>query len=242
MADALSDEAWARICAAAGQHKPPLIPDAGTRERLSKVLFKDYPVFTYDRERVAAALHRSERMLTHLGAFAEFYRQAWLPNLPQDEVDAIFTGLASAFVVDDKAIEQDCDPTGKLRQRQAIERDCWAIAMLRQRAEAAWLTASAIRRAYRGHRNVQQEWLYNQLCTAWLWDFRAPELTYAVPSKGGAPYGPLIEFLRAAIREVVAEEELPSPYALRDAIRRERDERESARQLSLRFPKHPMPS
>ena len=227
MAGVLSDQAWAAICAAAGQHKPPLIPDAEARERLSKVLFEDYPVFAYDRERVAAALRRSEQMLIHLGAFAEFYRQAWLPHLPQDEVDVIFAGRASAFI-DDKD--------------KSIERDCWSIAMLRQRAEAAWLTARAIRRAHRGHRNVQREWLCNQLCTVWLWDFHAPDLTCSVPSWGGAPYGPLIEFLRAAIREVVAEEELPSPYALRDAIRREAAEREKARQFGLRFPKCPMPA
>jgi hypothetical protein len=222
VADALSDQAWADICAAAGRP-----PDVGTRERLSKVLFKDYPVFAYDRERVAAALRQSEQMLIHLGAFAEFYRQTWLPHLPQDEVDAIFASLASAFI-DDKD--------------KSIERDCWSIAMLRQRAEAVWLTARAIRRAHRGHRNVQQEWLYNQLCTVWIWDFHEPKLKYAVPSWGGAPYGPLIEFLLAAIREVVTEEELPSPYALRDAILRERAERENARQLGLRFPKCPMPS
>jgi hypothetical protein len=227
VAGVLSDQAWAAICAAAGQHKPPLIPDAEARERLSKVLFKDYPVFAYDRERVAAALRRSEQMLIHLGAFAEFYRQAWLPHLLEDEVDAIFAGRASVFI-DDKD--------------KSIERDCWFIAKLRQRAEAAWLTARAVRRAHRGHRNVQQEWLFNQLCTAWLWDFRAPKLTYSVPSWGGPPYGPLIEFLRAAIPEVVTKEELPSPYALRDAILRERDERENARQLGLRFPKCPMPA
>ena len=50
MADALSDQAWADICAAAER-----TPDAGTRERLSTILFKEYPVFHYDRERVARA-------------------------------------------------------------------------------------------------------------------------------------------------------------------------------------------
>ena len=202
-------------------------PDDGTRERLSKVLFEDYSVFAYDRARVAAALRRSEQMLIHLGAFAEFYRQAWLPELPQDEVDAIFAGLASPYIVDDKAIEQDCSSK---RQRQALERDCWAIAMLRQRAEAAWLTARAIRRAHARRVNVQHEWLYNQLCTVWLWDFHAP-LTYRRPSLGGDPYGPLIAFMLAAAGLVMSEP--PSPETVRDAIDRERDERESARQLSL---------
>src|SRR5262249_7609564 len=73
-AAALSDEAWARICAAAGKHKPPLIPDAGTRERLSTILFEEYPAFHYDRERVAAALRRSERMLKNLKRLADDYR------------------------------------------------------------------------------------------------------------------------------------------------------------------------
>jgi hypothetical protein len=121
------------------------------------------------------------------------------------------------------------------------ERDLWCLEMLRQRAEAVWLVARAIRRAHRGHRNVQREWLCSQLCTIWLYDFHAP-LTYSVPSWGGPPYGPLIAFMQAAIREVVSEdEELPSPAAIRDAILRERDERENARQLGLLLAK-PMPA
>src|SRR5262249_10259307 len=123
------------------------------------------------------------------------------------------------------------------------EHDLWCIAAPRRRVEAVWLAACAIRRAHRGHQNVQREWLYNQLCTVWLWDFHAPELTVRVPPLGGPPYGPLIAFLLAAIREVVSEEELPSPYALRDAIRRERDERQTARQLGLFLEKRrPMPA
>jgi hypothetical protein len=43
----------------------------------------------------------------------------------------------------------------------------------------------------------------------------------------------------AAIGEVVAKEEkLPSPYALRDAIVRERKERETAPQLGLFLKRH----
>jgi hypothetical protein len=222
MVAALSDQAWADICAVAER-----TPDAETRERLSIILFKQYPTFAYDRERVKAALRLSELMLQHLGWFAELYRQVWLPHLPEDEVDAIFAGRASAFVVDDKAIEQDCYSK---RQRQAIERDCWAIAMLRQRAEAAWLTARAVRRANARRASVQHEWLYNQLCTVWLWDFDAL-LTYSVPSRGGPPYGPLIAFILAAAGLVMPEP--PSPETVRDAIDRERMERENARQLSL---------
>jgi hypothetical protein len=228
VAGALSDQAWKAICAAAGH--------AGTRERLATILFEEYPAFHYDRKRVATDLKRSEHMLKHLDAFAELYRQTFLPQLPADHLfikikiknkrtgrwtekpmaQPILTGGASVLASDVRTV-----------------RDFGSIAGLWQRAEAVWLTARAIRRAHRGHRNVQQEWLYNQLCAVWLWDFHANELTYSVPSWGGPPYGPLIAFMLAAIRQVVSEEELPSPYALRDAILRERDERERARQLGL---------
>jgi hypothetical protein len=217
MADALSDAAWAAICAAAKR-----TPDAGTRERLSTILFEDYPAFAYDRKRVAAALRQSERMLKQLDKFAKDYCQAWLPHLPTDQFEAILDGRAEAFIADDTL----------------IARDLWCITRLRRRVLTELLAARAIRRAHRGHGNVQQEWLYNQLCTVWLWDFHANELTFSVPSWGGPPYGPLIDFMLAAIRQVPSEAELPSPYALRDAILRERKERENARQLGLFLQKH----
>ena len=211
----LSDEVWNRICAAAGR-----IPDAGTRERLATILFEQYPVFHYDREDVKAALRRGESMLKHLGAFAELYRQAWFPHLPEDEVDAIFTGQASAFI-DDKN----------------IERDCWSIAKLRQRAEAIWLCARFIRQAHSRHGNVQQEWLITELCTCWIWDFHQGEaLSYSIPPKGGEPSGPLIDFLSAAIREVTPGRVPLNAFTLRDAILRQRRERENAKQLGFRFP------
>jgi hypothetical protein len=113
------------------------------------------------------------------------------------------------------------------------EAHLWSMRLLRRYAEALWFAACAIRRAHRGHQDVQFEWLCGQLCTIWLWDFHAPELTISVPSWGGAPRGPLIMFMLTAIGEVVPEEKLPSPYALRDAVQRERNEREKARQLGL---------
>jgi hypothetical protein len=203
MTDALSDQAWVDICAAAGR-----TPDAGTRERLSTILFEEYPAFRYDRERVAVAYRRAERMLNHLNDFARDYCAEFAPSDDAAHADAV---------------------TNTVR----ITPDLWAIEGLHRQALGLWLNARAIRRAHRGHQNVQREWLYNQLCTVWLWDFHANELTFSVPSWGGAPYGPLIDFMLAAIRQVVSEEELPSPYALRDAILRERDERERASQLGL---------
>ena len=218
MIAALSDQAWARICAAAEQHTPPLIPDAGTRERLSTVLFEQYPVFHYDRERVAAALHQSERMLSSLDKFAGLYRQAFWPELSADQFEVILAGMADAVVAD----------------KPDAQFGFWCITRLRRQVLRDLLAARAIRRAHRGHGDPQFEWLCNQLCTVWLWDFHAPYLHYSVPSEGGSPRGALIAFMLTAIGEVVSkEEELPSPYALRDAILREREERENARQLGL---------
>jgi hypothetical protein len=215
VAGALSDQAWADICDAAKRQ-----PAAGTRERLSTVLFEEYPAFAYDRTRVEAVFRQSERMLTNLGAFAEFYRQTWLSHLPEDEAEAIFAGRASAFLSD-----------------KIIERDCWSIAKLRQRAEAAWAYARLVRQAHSRRGNVQREWLITELCTCWIWDFHQGEdLPYSVPPSGGAPYGPLIDFLSAAIREVTPDRESLNVFTLRDAILRQRRERENAKQLGFRFP------
>ena len=112
------------------------------------------------------------------------------------------------------------------------ERDFCSIAALRLRAEDNWLTARAIRRANARRANAQHEWLYDKLCIVWLYDFHAP-LTYSVPSRGGPPYGPLIAFILAAAGLVMPEP--PSPETVRDAIDRERMERENARQLGFYF-------
>jgi hypothetical protein len=214
----LSDQAWVKICAAAKQHTLPLIPDAGTRERLSAILFEQYPAFHYDREQVAAILHQSERMLSSLDKFAGLYRQAFWPELSADQFEVILAGMADAAATN----------------RPTAQFGFWCITRLRRQVLNELLAARAISRAHRGHGNMQFEWLCNQLCTVWLWDFHASDLAYWVPSWGGSPRGALIAFMLAAIGEVVVkEEELPSPYALRDAILREREERENARQLGL---------
>src|SRR5262249_48930275 len=200
MVDALSDQAWANICAAAGRS-----PDAGTRERLSTILFEEYPVFHYDRKRVARAFKNSKRMLKRLAAFEAAYR--------------------TEFTLVDEAARADA-VTNTVR----VTPDLWAIEGLRKQALGLWLYACAIREAHARRANVQRAWLYNQLCTVWLRDFDAP-LTYSVPSRSGPPYGPLIAFILAAAGLVMSEP--PSPETVRDAIDRERMERENARQLSL---------
>ena len=155
-------------------------------------------------------------MLKHLAAFAELYQQALLPDLPLDQFQAILTGYASPFVDD---------------VRTKDELSC--IKMLRQRPESEWLGARAKQRAHQGKRNVQREWLYHRLCTVWLDHFGANALTYSVPSLGGKPYGPLIAFMLAVIRQIVSEEKLPSPETVRDAIDRERRDRERSKQLNF---------
>jgi hypothetical protein len=67
VAAALSDQAWADICAAAGRMPGS---EAEARAELSAILFDEYPAFRYDRKRVAAAYVRAVRMEKHLDAFA----------------------------------------------------------------------------------------------------------------------------------------------------------------------------
>jgi hypothetical protein len=74
VASALTDAAWAEICAAA-KHAP----DNEARAVLSAILFNDYPGFTYDRARVAAAAKRARRMLKNFAAFEADYRAQFAP-------------------------------------------------------------------------------------------------------------------------------------------------------------------
>src|SRR5262245_46376049 len=146
MAASLTNQAWADICAAAGR-----TPADEARAEVEAVLFVEYPAFTFDRERVIAAQERAERMLKHLDAFAELYWQAWLPDLPADQFQAVLAGLASVYADDIKT-----------------QAHFWSIQMLRRRALSVWLYGSAIRRANARHSSVQREMLYHRLCTVWL--------------------------------------------------------------------------
>jgi hypothetical protein len=113
------------------------------------------------------------------------------------------------------------------------ERDLFYIERLHRRALAGVLACRAIRRANRRRSNPQREWLISRLSGIWLYNFGAPDLTYTVPSWGGPPSGPLIEFLLAAMRQIVPHDKLPKAHAWRDLIDRERRARENARQLRL---------
>jgi hypothetical protein len=205
VAAGLSDQAWADICAAAGR-----APDAEARGVLSAILFEEYPAFHYDRERVAAAYRRSERMLKHLDAFAAEY--------------------CAEFAAVDEGARADA-VTNTVR----ITPDLWAIEGLRKQALGLWLYARAIRRANARRASVQREWLYHRLCTVWLDHFHAHDLSYSRPPKGGDPYGPLITFMLAAMRQIMSKRTLPAPETVADAIDRERAERQNAQRLARRL-------
>src|SRR5262249_25470599 len=96
VARTLTDQAWAEIRAAAQPHRL----NAKARAMLSAVLFEEYPVFAYNRERVAMRNERVKRMLEYLDAFAELSRQDLLPELPDDQFQAMLTGRAIALTDD----------------------------------------------------------------------------------------------------------------------------------------------
>jgi hypothetical protein len=212
MAGPLSDQAFAQICAAA----EPYRPDVEARAELSKFLFEG--ALAYDRARWAKDYRRAERMLKHLAAFAKDYGHRWLPNLPDDQLQTVLGGHAMPLT-DDVKTREHC-------------------LMLQKLWERAWLLlegAAAIRQANEGRKRSKRELLYNRLSRVWLDHFGAADLTYSVPSLGGPPYGPLIRFMLASLRQVMPETALPSAETLRDAIDRERRDLEQCRQDLLQL-------
>jgi hypothetical protein len=202
MAGPLSGEAWADICAAAKPHAP----DDDARAALSKVLFEDYPGFTYDRERTIAAIERAERMLKHLHAFETDYRVQFPSGV----------------------WKTDRDYETKRNIAIKIERDLWCLEGMRRRTEDVLVANRTLQDANAGRRNEQRAMLYHWLCGVWL-DHFGGELTY--DRRGGDPGGPLVEFILAAMRQVMPEDALPSREAARDNIDRDGRERENVKQL-----------
>jgi len=208
----LSEEAWAEICAAAKRHRPPLTPDAEARAKMSAVLFDWYPTYTYDqprRERAQAVVDSCERMLGHLVEFAELYRQTWLPHLAVEDFQRLLTVPASLF-------------PDNMRANFHL----WGMRHLHGYVLANVLFYRAIRRAHERNASVQREMLYHWLCNIWLENFGARVLK----SRGA-----LASFMLAAIRQIMPEHELPARETLRDAIKRERRERENVEQLCFEF-------
>jgi hypothetical protein len=110
--------------------------------------------------------------------------------------------------------------------------DLWGLKLLYQTADARFSASRAFRRANAGRRNPQRAWLVSRLCAIWIWDFGG-HLSVTTPPLGGPPRGALIDFLLAAMSQVIPGHDLPSPDTLRDQIKRERKDRENARQLGL---------
>jgi hypothetical protein len=211
------DDAWDEIRAIAKRHRPPLTPDAEARAKLSTVLFDWYPAFAYDRERAEAVLDLSERMLGHIDTFAQLYRQTWLPHLAVEDFQRLLTIPASLFPDNVRA-----------------NAHLWGMRHLHNYVLANVLYYRAIKRAHARNASVQREMLYHWLCSVWLENFGAPGLTQS-RSRGGEPGGPLIAFMLAAMKPILPHYALPSRETLRDAIKRERRERENVAQLRFHF-------
>jgi hypothetical protein len=205
MPSALTNTAWAKICAAAGRR-----PNAESEARamLSKVLFEDYPGFTYDRERVATAAERAERMLVHLAAFEADYRVLF----PTDVWKT--------------------DRHYEIKRNIAIktERGLRWIEGLRGRTEAELRVARTLKDANDRRQNVQRAMLYHWLCNVWLAHFEGPELPDV-----GLPRTPLVNFTLAAMRQVMPGGALPRPDTVRENIDRERRERARLRAQQLQW-------
>jgi hypothetical protein len=203
VAGALGDEAWADICAAAGRTP---VAEAEARAVLSKILFDDYPAFSYKRADVAAAIKRAKRMLKHLVAYEADYRVQFKP-------------------VDDAVRTDDL----KIR----IRPDLWCLEGLRRRPAALLLVANTLKHANEGRRNVQRALLYHWLCSVWLDHFHAPDLSYETGHRR-PPSGPLIEFILMAMRQIIPEDALPARKTVGDNIDRETEERANLkRELAL---------
>jgi hypothetical protein len=206
MAGPLSDQAWAEFCAIAAA--AGLRPDAEARAELSAVLFDRYPAFVFDRERVTEARDRAKRMLESLDAFEADYRAQF--RLPADAAEQADETVRNAAV--------------------KIERDLWWLAGLRRRTTDVWLAAQTQKDANDRKKSVQRAMLYHWLCSIWL-DHFSGELTY--DRRSGEPSGPLIDFMLAAMRQIMPEDALPKREAMRDNIDRERNEREDLKQQHL---------
>jgi hypothetical protein len=201
VAGALSDQAWRDICTAAGRTPAA---EAEARAALSAVLFENYPGFVYDRKRrdwVKASIERAGRMLDNLAAFEADYQAQFKPT--------------------DDARRAD---EAKIR----IRPDLWCLEGLRRRAAALLLVANTLQRANEGRRDVQRALLYHWLCSVWLDHFHALDLSYETRHRE-PPGGPLVEFILAAMRQIMPEDALPARRTVGDNIDREIEERANLR-------------
>jgi hypothetical protein len=117
----LTTTAWRRVCRAA-ERKP--VPEAEARASLARLLFVEYPAFTYDPVRAAEDRKRAKRMLKRLDAFAADHR-AQFKNTDdiKTERDRFYIERLRrrALSLRDGAIDRKDANTGqKNRQREAL--------------------------------------------------------------------------------------------------------------------------
>jgi hypothetical protein len=108
------------------------------------------------------------------------------------------------------------------RQKQIgfdVQENIRALAPLRMRAPAVAKGYAVLARAVKGGVNPAREWLLWRLLQIWTQDFGG-KLGVSVPKGGGQPRGPLVQFLQETA-EIVLEDEMPVPAAIRTIVRRE---------------------
>jgi hypothetical protein len=148
-------------------------------------------------EHTIATIKRATRMLKNLAAFEADYRAEF----------------PSGVWKTDRNYEIKRNIANK------TERDLSCLKDLRRRTGDVLLLARARQRT----RHQQHGMLYFRLCQLWLDHFQPGS---ELPPKGRF-CTPLVNFILAAMRLVVPPSELPQPETVRDAIERERTEREN---------------
>jgi hypothetical protein len=153
---------------------------------------------------VARDRERGERMVEHLDAFAELYRQWRLPRLSVDEFQAIIARRAF--------------PVANKRENPAL----YWIGMVRLLAESPGDATWSKQRANARHADSQRDWLVHRLCEVWLDHFQAPppEGQPARLPPPGRARTPLVKFILAAMRQIRPRLTLPRPDTVRDNIAR----------------------
>ena len=176
-------------------------PEPEARATLAAILSDEHPSKPYDRARTLATISRAERMLGNLAAFEADYRVEFPSGVWKTNRDYEI----------------------KRNFANKTKRDLLCLEGLRRRTEVVLLLARTRQR----NRHQQHGMLYFRLCQLWIDHFQ-PGLELPSPGRFCTP---LVNFILAAMRLVVAASELPQPETVRDAIKRERTERGNVKAL-----------
>jgi hypothetical protein len=140
-----------------------------------------------------------------------------------------------AFTADYCAEFEPSDAAARADPPIRIKPDLWSLEGLRQCVEAVLRMAHVLQRANARRQSLQRAMLYEWLCTIWL-DHFGGKLTYGRRATSEVS-GPLVEFLLAAMRQVMPKDALPSREAVRDNIDDQRRERENAKHAAKKLKK-----